>query len=78
MMASVSNLVPRLIFNRSISSATEHESSGISFKLLDQTPLQLYRERIIQREGERVRGLFKGGDNFKYFILRGRLFEGGD
>ena len=46
--------------------------------LLDQTPLQLYRERIIQREGERVRGLFEGGDNFKYFILRGRLFEGGD
>ena len=36
-MASVSNLVPRLIFNRSISSATEHESSGISFTGSDST-----------------------------------------
>ena len=34
---SVSNLVPRLIFNRSISSATKHESSGISFTGTDST-----------------------------------------
>ena len=35
--SSVSNLVPRLIFNRSISSATKHESSGISFTGSDST-----------------------------------------
>ena len=53
--------------------------NGQGSVLLDQTPLQLDRERIKKREeGKRVRGLFEGGDNFKYFILRGRLFEGGD
>ena len=31
-----------------------------------------------REEGMRLGGLFEGGDNFKYFILRGRLFEGGD
>ena len=47
--------------------------------LLDQTPLQLDSEEINQsEEGKRVGGLFESGDNFKYFILRSRLFDGGD
>ena len=74
--SSVSNLVPRLIFNLSISSATKHESSGISFTGSDSTSTLQGEDNL--KEGERVRGLFEGGDNLKYFILRGRLFEGGD
>ena len=35
--SSVSNLVPRLTFNRSISSETKHKSSGISFTGSDST-----------------------------------------
>ena len=47
--------------------------------LLDQAPLQLDREGIKEREdGERGGGgrLLEGGDYFKHFGLRWRLFEG--
>ena len=47
--------------------------------MLDQAPLQLDREGIKAREdGERVGGgrILEGGDYFKHFGLRRRLFEG--
>ena len=47
--------------------------------MLDQAPLQLDREGIKEREdGERVGGgrILEGGDYFKHFGLRRRLFEG--
>ena len=47
--------------------------------MLDQAPLQLDREGIKEREdGERGGGgrLLEGGDYFKHFGLRRRLFEG--
>ena len=47
--------------------------------MLDQVPLQLDREGIKEREdGERVGGgrILEGGDYFKHFGLRRRLFEG--
>ena len=47
--------------------------------MLDQAPLQLDREGIKAREdGERGGGgrLLEGGDYFKHFGLRRRLFEG--
>ena len=47
--------------------------------LLDQTPLQLDGEGIKEREdGERGGGgrLFKGGDYFKYFRLKGAIIPG--
>ena len=47
--------------------------------MLDQAPLQLDREGIKAREdGERCGGgrLLEGGDYFKHFGLRRRLFEG--
>ena len=46
--------------------------------LLDQTPLQLDRDGIKEREdGERGGGwLFEGGDYFKYFRLKGAIIPG--
>ena len=47
--------------------------------LLDQTPLQLDREGIKEREGGKRGGggrLSEGGDYFQYFRLRGAIIRG--
>ena len=56
--SSVSNLVPRLIFNLSISSATKHESSGISFTGSDSTST-LQGENNLKRRREGT-GIVRG------------------